>query len=164
MLITLKDKSDIDVLECIIQTEFNDTRFVLGTKKISNGRLKIEKIRLKESKPYCGNHPGSCAVNGDGAGKRLPYLEGLDWVEFNDRLNDILDDHNVEAFVRSSVCVIREGKFRRVEYGYHGSGNFAQWNLHGEVENHIGGMCMMSEFPMGTPGIYNYKGFVINND
>lgn len=124
--------------------------------------LHVCSIRLQEKKDYCGNHPNGCEANVfGGRGRRAVFLEGLDWVDFNDRLNDALDVHHTEAWVESGVCVLRRGFERRINYGSHLRGNFYQWDKIGNVdcdyENYCGDEAPESTYPYGTPGEYLRK-------
>lgn len=132
-----------------------------------NGRkfiwvAKIRNIRLNEKKPYCGNHPEMCELQG--FGNRKPRmndcLEGADWVDWNDRLNDVLDALNVSADVASSACTLRRNTKRRTNYGSYWVGNFAQWEVYGEhsdYADYCGQVAPASVYPFGTPGEYDRK-------
>lgn len=114
MEITLKDHLDAWAVHKHIYIEINDlSRFKANVEAVSDKRIKVSKIRLKESKPYCGSHPFVCDIEG---GRKANFLEGADWVEFNDRLNDVLDRLNAVAYVRSMICIVRKGGKRRVRY------------------------------------------------
>jgi hypothetical protein len=120
--------------------------------------IKIRNIRLREKKPYCGNHPAMCENTGE-TRRKGTWLEGADWVEFNDSLNDICDRENISADIRSSICILRKGRERRMEYGYRQvNDRFTEWNLDDEdsYENWCGKeeLAPASEFPFGTPGLY----------
>lgn len=120
--------------------------------------VKLLDVRLKTSKEYCGNHPESCEI-GNPRHTKARYLEGADWVEFNDTLNDILDRLELWADVASSLCVVRRGFMRRVEYDSDprfpkGNGRNAQWAREGVHENWCGKQAEPSWFPEGTPGQY----------
>lgn len=126
--------------------------------------IKIADIRLKESKPYCGNHPAACERGG--SHRKAKYLEGADWIEFNDLVNDLLDSLNCSANVASSVCIIRKGLKRRIFYSYNrlSFGN-NQWHKD-EVEssawgNYCGEKAPRSYFPDGTPGIISNQYHVV---
>lgn len=89
-----------------------------------NSGVRIKGVRLipSERKHFCGNHPGPCALSGHRPEKRHLYLEGADWVAFNDHLNDILDRMNYSCWVFSRPLEmtkplwIRIGRKRRVTY------------------------------------------------
>ena len=88
--------------------------------ELNNGKLSIHQIRLKASKSYCGNHPYPCPVTPfERRHRKGKWLEGADWVGFNDLINDVLDDLAVDADVGSSLVTIRKGRKRCVRYeGY----------------------------------------------
>ncbi len=128
--------------------------------EISGDKVKIRNVRLKQNKDYCGNHPFACPVRpwGNEKHKKLNYLEGADWVAFNDMINDVLDNLGVSADVASSLVVIRKGEKRCVNYGGHALNKFNnEWNKEGEkYENWIGKKAGRSKYPIGTPGIPEY--------
>jgi hypothetical protein len=162
MQITIAKHQNIDVFNVVnaIEQSINQgSRFNCRIEVLSKNRIKLRNVRLDAKKRYCGNHPNACEVQG--RGRMGNYLEGLDWVEFNDRINDIFDHLNVEANVYTSVCWIRRGRRRRVCYGSHlNSGFFGTyvWDRDGEdsdYEDYCGTMnAPDSEFPYGTPGEY----------
>lgn len=121
----------------------------------------ILSVRLRERKLYCGNHPKACERTGGGKHRRLAFLEGADWVEFDDMINDLLDELNVDCNVNSRDCVLRSAGRRRVCYT--ASNQFANgtwiWDKKGEEEHYsdLRGLpppYPPSEFPIGTPGIH----------
>jgi hypothetical protein len=89
----------------------------------------------------------------------MSCLEGADWVAFNDMLNDVLDALNVSANVASSLCIIRKGAMRRIEYDGHklGNGIDSEWNKDSaHYADRRGQVSPRSEYPAGTPGIPEY--------
>jgi hypothetical protein len=97
-----------------------------GSRKPGFG-IGLRKVRLTEAKPYCGQHPGECLVNpfaGPTKKKRMTLLEWDDWVEFNGLVNDVLDEHGIDADVWSNpqetkgTMWIRKGQQRRLRYDY----------------------------------------------
>jgi hypothetical protein len=127
----------------------------------SVNKVSIHDVRLKESKDYCGNHPYACPVRPGGhqAHKRQKFLEGADWVAFNDGINNVLDGLGVSANVASSLVVIRKGLERCVSYyGHSQNGISNEWDKQGFYENHIGKPHPKAEYPEGTPGIYSWTG------
>ena len=138
-------------LECIMRAG----RFTFEMR--SKGRAaSFHNIRLIEKKPYCGNHPAACDVAG---GRRGDRLEGADWVDWNDRLNDALDVLGVSARVQSAVCIIRKGRARRTSYsiGRIGSNNVPEWAKDEPAaywHDCIGEPAPASWYPPGTPGLY----------
>jgi len=159
MEITIKDDSNRALVMNKVDYHFNNnSRFTCDVEPIGyNSRFKVRNVRLRESKIYCGSHPYACDIAG---GRRGKYLEGADWVDFNDQLNDVLDDLEVSAWVRSSVCEIRFDRRRRVAYdGYLANPyrNEYQWDKKGEVndyEDWCGKIAPDSLYPEGTPGEY----------
>jgi hypothetical protein len=122
--------------------------------------VKILNVRLREKKPYCGNHPNACPVGG--VNNRRDYLEGLDWAEVNDCLNDIMDRLGVDCRIESASCVIRRGLERRINYSsYTFDGRHYDWVRVGHKEydygNYVGAPAPPSEVPDGTNGLYKRK-------
>lgn len=127
--------------------------------------VKLSNVRLRDKKEYCGSHPSACEV-GNPKHRKARYLEGADWVDLDDMLNDLLDMMRVEANVASSVCILRKGRLRRTEYSNgdrQGNGNYLwakddpasyqDWcGRHGAPR---------SSFPAGTPGIYQSIGYAV---
>jgi hypothetical protein len=150
-----------DDLVVALVSHFNSSRFVVDVSQ-TKGTVDLKRVRLKESKHYCGNHPKACDLNGV-KHKKAAYLEGADWVEFNDRLNGVLDRLNVSALVSSSVCNIRQGLARRIVYDAKTRNAHAWvWDKIGEAghySNCCGGSAPRSSFPEGTPGIYEGIGY-----
>lgn len=174
MLVTIKHHpewglSKFDSIQYIasqIEAMVERSRFTADVETKPNSTvINIRNIRLRHRKMYCGNHPAACEVLFDRPHRRGNYLEGADWVEWNDRLNDLLDVWGVEAYVRSSVCVIREGRKRRTLYDYssNGFGN-NQWTYkchHSYMVDYCDNNqneAPNSWFPSGTPGIYERNG------
>lgn len=90
-----------------------DSRYAgVGLKKnapLPRFLILLRRIRLEEPKPYCGQHPGSCEFpNRKKPTSRL--LEWDDWVEFNNRVNAVLDSKNIDADVWSLPHDVK-GKF-----------------------------------------------------
>jgi hypothetical protein len=127
--------------------------------------IKLYNIRLKRAKPYCGQHPGPCVALFPRPHRNHRYLEGLDWVGWNQMLNDVLDKMEVEAdafsFNRESLTpryFIRRGRLRRLKYPYEYRGNFAHWTQGSIEEDFVD--CNGKEPPAipwyvvdaGTPG------------
>jgi hypothetical protein len=156
MKITIKDNTHPLVVRQALMDALSSSRFTFDSESIDYRRFKIVNVRLRSSKAYCGNHPGACQI--DGKDRRGSYLEGADWVEFNDMLNDVLDRLKVDARVESSVVLVRRGRERCVEYLYvqHPWRN-AEWEKIGIYKDYCGKKAPMSKFPEGTPGIYGRK-------
>lgn len=125
-------------------------------------KITMHNIRLRESKPYCGNHPYPCPVNPFGferPHRKDKRLEGADWVAFNDMINDTLDNLKILATVKSRVCLIRKGAERCVRYtGHTMNGIHYEWDYDsGCFENRIGLHKKQSSYPNGTPGIPTWE-------
>lgn len=124
----------------------------------------IWRVRLRAPKEFCGNHPAACEI-GNPHHRKGRYLEGADWVQFNDELNNILDRMGVSARVESVLVILRKGSLRRTHYshGYPSSGRNAQWKKDSDREEDWGD-CMdtilrpVSTFDEGTPGVYRRAG------
>jgi hypothetical protein len=144
----------------------NEGRFTFGIEVNWRPRLKVYEVclsnfRLKEKKPYCGNHPNGCEFGGPKkkADPARNYLEGVDWVSVNDAVNDLLDSLEIEADASTSVCIVRKGRKRRICYGSHHTGTQWQWDMDADEENYedfMGEWLMApgSDYPVDTPGIY----------
>jgi len=120
--------------------------------------FKIINVRLNQHKAYCGNHPNACELGDNGQSRLGRYLEGADWVEFNDLLNNFFDRRSLSAYISSAVCIARKNELRRTHYGSYGlPGRNKIWN-YDESDMHYTdnrrGKYMISTFPDGTPGIY----------
>lgn len=156
------DKSQVGwrglIADCLMRV-INDSRFTLDStwrhrdplEYEGDATIKLSNIRLRVAKPYCGNHAGPCVVGRPGRHRRARYLEGADWVEFNDLINDTLDHLNVSARVWTSVCVIREGRDRRIDYDS-AQGRQGEWDKRGVMANYCGREAPRSTYPAGTPG------------
>jgi hypothetical protein len=121
--------------------------------------VRIDKVRLRAPKPYCGNHPDACERGPHtGGDRKAAFLEGADWVSFNDMINDILDTLGISADVASLMVHIRDGRRRRVVYE---SAIRAQtWRKRGadsHYVDYIGKGAPPSIYPSGTPGEYTYR-------
>lgn len=144
---------------------FAETRFVVpdistkqcGPRSKYKAEVSFGLVKLAKSKLYCGNHPSACEL-GNKDDKKSKHLEGADWVEFDDRLNDLLDTYCISADVGASV-IIRKGKKRCIEYRNGAKplfGNY-QWAKHGEYDDYCGRKAPRSHFPEGTPGRHDQK-------
>lgn len=168
MEITLKDHLDAWAVHKHLYIELNDcSRFKAEVNVLSDKRIKIKNVRLKESKIYCGSHPFACDIAG---GRKANYLEGTDWVEVNDRVNDVLDRLNAIAYVRTSICIIRKGEKRRVMYNGHwkdlgGTVLHPEWNKDEDDPDAYKDWRLKvappSYYPMGTPGTYEREAYVM---
>jgi hypothetical protein len=157
-----KNTDDMYTFESALALLSNKVRFTFELDHKSTKRsatLKFRNIRLKESKLYCGNHPAMCEANGTQP-RKAKFLEGADWVAFNDMLNDVADTLDFPIDIKSAVCVIRKGTSRRYSYGMN-SDNYGnnEWEKDGCLDDYTdntGQAPMESEFPDGTPGDSNY--------
>jgi hypothetical protein len=125
-------------------------------------------IILKSSKEYCGQHAFACEIANPGRAllgvkeRKGKWLEGADWVAFNDMVNDILDLMNnptadvwSDARNRDKGIVIRQGRDRCIEYfGDIDAGG--DWKKFGVYEDCVGMSDVHARYPEGTPGIATY--------
>ena len=114
-------------------------------------------IRLKQTKCYCGNHAGPCRLTGK-KHKRARLLEGLDWVSWNDMLNDALDSIGHNGNAASSHCIIRKGRKRRTDYASKDGGG--EWEKDADEQCYvdcIGQLPSKTKYPNGTPGIIGWE-------
>lgn len=125
------------ILEALV-----DSRFEATIEVVQTWLLELPRVRLKDRKEYCGNHPGECQVSpfGERPKKRTKFLEWDDWVEFHGIVNDVLDQHQVSADVWSKPqdakgkFYMRRGRQRRHRYEWDARvGSFGReirvWNL-----------------------------------
>jgi hypothetical protein len=145
----------VDALNALI----NASRFTAKLETVTYPRMVrvyICPIRLRQTKDYRGNHPGPCQVSGR-RHKKTAYLEGMDWVAFNDMVNDALDSIHHDG-IAGSVVNIRQGKKRRTYYGMT-TGPHVDWLPQGDCldyADYCGQQAPRSELPNGTPGIRGY--------
>lgn len=146
--------STVDRLRAALElTRFSAT---IETEYSNKPRICIKNIRLRKIKPYCGNHPSVCEFP-DRKLKKAKFLEGLDWIAFNDFLNAFCDVLSLDVDIKSAVCRIRYGKERRVEYSeIYKNGRVPEWQMEGEHEETPFTLdkWIMSDYPSGTPGEY----------
>lgn len=125
-------------------------------------RLKL--IRLRQPKDYCGQHAFSCAVANPGRRQKhrhYSYLEGADWVAFNDMINDVLDDLNLSAEVwsnarnRDNGINVRHGYLRCVEY-LASAEQGGDWLKEGHFKDRRNKKRRRAKYPRGTPGNPRY--------
>jgi hypothetical protein len=151
--------SDCNVFHCKILEYLDVSRFTCNIfQKDTHKKLCFNTIRLKEKKVYCGNHPYSCAIANPGriepAHRKTKFLEGADWVGFNDMINDTLDELFITATVKSSACIVRKGLERCVKYtAFPGK----EWDKEGKFKNCIASKRPITIFPKGTPGIPHWN-------
>lgn len=83
----------------------------------------LKPVRLREGKPYCGNHPGECPIGGPPK-KTATYLEWEDWVAFHKLVNATLNRFHTHADVWSTPADvsgkmwIRKGTLPRVHWDW----------------------------------------------
>jgi hypothetical protein len=70
----------------------------VGGKLYGRG-IVVKPVRLREAKPYCGQHPGECQVvlGFERPKRRGRWLEWEDWVDFNNLVNAVLDKMKVKT-------------------------------------------------------------------
>lgn len=128
--------------------------------------VRIVNVRLRQGKAHCGNHPNACENGGtreeEQPHRKSKYLEGADWVEFHDLVNDLLDRLHLSARFESSQMIMRIDCERRTYYGSirppFGQGWI--WDKKGDsddFQNFCGESAPDSTFPEGTPGQYKTK-------
>lgn len=61
--------------------------------------VKVTEVRLRNAKHFCGQHPGPCPVlfGGPRPHRKHKFLEGLDWVGFNQMFNDLMDRKKIDC-------------------------------------------------------------------
>lgn len=131
MIIEISDGTDPALVCERITGWIENTRFriekitVLPPKPRSKVRkVSVLGIRLKVPARYYGFGPNRNNLPMMRSGWRrsppkpvkVSFLGGLDWIEFNDTLNDIFDHFNMSARIYSSHCVVRKGMLRRLGY------------------------------------------------
>lgn len=145
---------------------FNRTkgRFIIEAwlvHKATRTDINISSVRLRKAKEFCGSHPAACEV-GNPTHRKGKHLEGADWVQFNDELNNILDRLSVSARVESALVIVRKGDLRRTIYRhrYPQPGANAEWVKDSEHEfdwddcKGIKSGHPVSSFDEDTPGVY----------
>lgn len=145
----IRTKYDTGALAGVVEHWLSKSRFTASV-ETGKGRVKLRTIRLKIAKPYCGNHAFLCPFDGRRK-RRATFLEGADWVDFNDQLNDLLDSLEIDAIVASSVCTIREGRNRRVSYD--ADFQTRAWYKIGPTADYCGKRAPASNFP-ASQGLY----------
>lgn len=145
--------TDTRIIETSLIEFLGRSRFTARVESFPR-KMTIRDVRLKNAKDYCGNHPFACIA--DRPHRKFKYLEGADWVAFNDMVNDVLDKLNVSANVESSVCVIRIGAERCIEYSGKSDGFHPEWTKKGIYKNCIG-TNVRARYPEGTPGNDKWK-------
>lgn len=164
MKIKLPRKATIKSYDLVFEvaSAIEASRFKAKVEVVDWRTINITMVRLRDTKAYCGSHPAMCELPGE-KNKRRNFLEGADWVEFNDMINDALDGRMIEADVTTAVCVIRKGKKRRINYGSEpGPNSIPVWERvghEGDYQDCTDGFRIVSTFPAGTPGVYSKTGY-----
>lgn len=137
---------------------FGSAPFTQKTGKKYLSTISLTGIRLRKKKDYCGSHAGPCRNQGfERPHKHMNYLEGLDWVSFNDMVNDLLDDLGVSANVESSACIMRKGRQRRQVYDGPPGSDFYLDAPDWDYADCIGQEHLHSDCVEGTPGIRGWQ-------
>lgn len=187
------EKPNAGLLEDVFQRVIRASRFTADVYSmdpnsvkgsIRGGVLKILNVRVKgPSRVDCESHPGECVVIPNFFGfepkrKKSRFLEGSDWVEFDDLLSSICDHMGASATIYSwnrdtdkpGRLYIRKKRERRIVYDCHEVwrnlpflGNTLigrAWNNNAPAEHFmdcIGIEAPLSSFIEGTPGSYDPK-------
>lgn len=97
--------------------------------------IAIKPVRLRQTKLYCGQHPGECLI---GPTKRSRFLDWEDWVAFHDLINRILDRTKVSADAWSNPAEsIDSGKKMWIRRGLSGR---IRWDWHDDPNDRFGGV------------------------
>lgn len=154
----IKSSVSLENIASALRRAIATSRFTARV-ETERSNITIHDVRLIEKKHYCGNHPLPCPVRAVHVPhKRMNFLEGADWVAFNDMVNDVLDALEISANAGSSLVKIRKGDSRCIEYTPYSLGNGAnEW----QNDSHkfmccIGKQAPRSQYPNGTPGIPEY--------
>lgn len=136
MMVRLLDKKPGCVKATIlIKAWIEKTRFRVGSfypredssrtpKRFKGGDIFIYEVRQKIKKHFFGFDPLPRSKPSERRGwnrgefkpVKLSFLGGMDWIEFNDTLNDCLDHYEIRADVMTSRCILRKGFSRRIAY------------------------------------------------
>lgn len=169
-----KDTDPQQIVDLLNNEYLPKSRFVIWTLEVGDfpracswkPSLKILGVRLRRKKYYCGQHAGPCQISPffEKKHKLASWLEGADWVAFNDMLNDLCDKYRISANIwseRESVgrLYLRQWSARCNYYGGdHQRGQHWQGNkdtLSEFTTDHFGVAepAERSDFEEGTPGI-----------
>lgn len=164
----------------ILDVAVEASRFTAKITGNYGGSLEIKMVRLRVRKSYCGNHPNECVINpyiGEQKHKVCRFLEGADWVEFNDLLNDALDAGGISCVIFSRPLeikerlMVRKGTMRRTAYNSEPliSGGMLRGHTWIGDEPGVWADCtkrepVCADFPEGTPGIHAGIGYVAQDD
>lgn len=165
-----KDEKEATEAMDAIASLVERSRFYISSQRVYYGRpggmwierkkrsfvVSIRGIRLKEAKGYCGQHSGACRLTG----RSHPInhiLEGLDWISWNNLLNDALDSIGHRGRAQSSHVIIRKDGRRRISY--YSSNSAGDFNKDADYQDYldcIGGETPITEYDEGTPGIFGW--------
>lgn len=126
----------------VLYQAISASRFTATITEAKGANLKIQNVRLKEARDK----------------KRPNHLEGVDWVEFNDTLNNALDRAGIHANIESITVIVRRGAYRRDNY----EKLVGEWDKAGNIsdyKNNVGGNNLVSTFPKGAKGAYVAIGY-----
>ena len=132
--IKVKEPHKMYLLKGRLNQRTEESRFTATFEQVSDDTIHVKPVRLKESKPYCGQHPGECQVGLFGPRKKRSgrWLEWDDWVEFHALVNDACDSleldadiwtNPIDALDKGKKMWVRRGLQRRVRYEWD-----ARWN------------------------------------
>jgi len=124
MIIRLRSKrGDVKKVHKALLATLKNSRFLVRdivvkeqTADRKRGVIHLNEIRLKEAKYFRGCAPEFEEWRLARPCKRAHFLEAADWIEWNDLLNDLLDELDCPADVLSRACVVRKGRLRRTRY------------------------------------------------
>ncbi len=103
-------------------------KFIASSNAKGQPIIIIKQVRLVKAKPYCGNHPGPCELNGQKK-KTMTFLEWEDWIKFHGLVNRVLNRFKCNADVWSEPqdvrgkMYMRRGLKPRIHYDYDESFN-----------------------------------------
>lgn len=153
-----------------LKQAFQESRFTYGEMEIYRWRgknhtygwgVRIHTIRLREAKPYCGNHPGPCQRAGGRRHAKARFCEGLDWVSVCNLVNDVLDHLRLSADCKSSALNFRKGHRRRLCYdqtfGLYGHAGWLKEAEYADYGDYCGREPPTSDYVPGTPGILGWR-------
>lgn len=175
-------RPDVEVVAKAIRDRLEESRFTARVEYYRShprcrrmDAVKIECVRLRRKKDYCGQHPNACPVTFvQKKHKRTSYLEGADWVGLNDMINDLCDERNWSADFWSTSpefkgrLFVRSGRLRRVSYPsievvLFGVRAINLWDTSDAkkarhyYDDYCGRKAPKSEYAYGTPGLAEWK-------
>jgi hypothetical protein len=116
-------------LRRLLLKEVEKSRFTLRADLEHLGKqpgVKVTEVRLRNAKDFCGQHPGPCVALFPRPHRRHKFLEGLDWVGFNQMFNNLMDRKKIDCDFFSynremrggGRYYIRKGTLRRLKYPF----------------------------------------------